>query len=166
MRRTLATGSKLASDALVSTARGFTLLELLVVIAILVMVTALFPVALDRALPSRRVATATQRLIALVHEAQMWSLASGDHVTLTLSANELSAALPEGSSSRTRDHSLILSQSTHVSLLDTDGRPVSRLLLYPDGSSAGARFVLEDNGRRAAVIVSAITGRSYILSPL
>jgi len=50
--------------------RGFTLLELLVVLAILVMAAALFPLALNRALPARRVTTTADHLIAAVRNAQ------------------------------------------------------------------------------------------------
>jgi general secretion pathway protein H len=145
MPRTLAIGSQ----------QGFTLLELMVVMAILVMVAALFPVALDRALPGRRVAATTERLISLVHEAQMASVLSGRPVSLTLRPHALTAILAD------KAPSVAFPASMTVRMLDAQGRDIPQLLLYPDSSSRGARLQIEDSGRRGALVVSAITGRIF-----
>jgi type II secretion system protein H len=152
MRRTSGTGS----------GRGFTLLELMVVMAILVMMATLFPFALNRALPSRRVATTTERLVSMVREAQSTSLVSGRPVTLQLQGHGLTA-VAQGPSSTTassdKEHSLSFPQSTEVSMTDPDGRALTALVVYPDGSSQGGRFEVQDTGHRGTVLVSAVTGR-------
>lgn len=157
MRRTSGTGS----------GRGFTLLELMVVMAILVMVATLFPFALNRALPSRRVTTTTQRLVSMVREAQSASLVSGRPVTLELRGHGLTA-VPQGPSSPAapsdKGHSLSFPQSTEVSMTDSDGRALTALVVYPDGSSRGGRFEVQDTGHRGTVLVSAVTGRVSLLS--
>jgi type II secretion system protein H len=153
MRRTLATGS----------GRGFTLLELMIVMAILVMVATLFPFALNRALPSRRITTAVERLVSMVREAQSASLVSGRPVTLQIEGHGLTAVAAQGSADEAAfsdtGHSLSFPQSTQVSLADPDGRTLTALGIYPDGSSRGGRFDVQDTGHRGAVVVSAVTGR-------
>src|SRR5436305_102535 len=81
---------------------GFTLLELMVVLLVLVMAAALFPLALDRALPARRVTTTADHLIAAVRNAQAVSTASGRPVTLTINAQGLSVGAREAGEARAR----------------------------------------------------------------
>lgn len=148
--------------------RGFTLLELLVVTAILVLVAALFPVALDHALPSRRVATTTERLISLVHDARMTSLLSGQPVALEVGPHNLrvfSVLADREAVSARGAHGVSFPDSMRVSMLDAQGRKIPELLLYPDGSSSGGRLEIEDGGRRGALVVGAITGRVVSTAP-
>ena len=133
---------------------GFTLLELMVVLAILVMVAALFPVALDRALPGRRVSAAAQQLASVVREAQADSVFSGRPVTLRLQEHRL--AVEEATASA---RSAPLPQSVALSMSDQDGRPLTALILYPDGSTQGALLEVDDTNHREVVHVSAVTGR-------
>ncbi len=137
--------------------QGFTLLELMVVMAILVLIAVLFPVALDHALPSHRVRATTEQLMARVHEAQNSSLFSGKAVSLSLVGHRLLTQDP--STRASLGHPLPLPNSTQVRLVDLEGRPLSGLIVYPDGSAQAARFEVEDNGHRGTVRVAAVTGR-------
>jgi len=131
--------------------RGFTLIELLVVLAILVMMASLLPLAIDRVLPSRRVATTSQRLITAIRDAQSESLASGRPVLLELDAR---AGL-----SRSARVVVGLPPATTVRLEDLDGHPLRELTVQPDGSLPAARFEIESVNHSSTVVVSGMTGR-------
>jgi general secretion pathway protein H len=137
--------------AISATGRGFTLIELLVVIAIVTTLAALLPVAIDRALPGRRVAATAQRLVSALRDAQSDSLATGEPVHLEfrenaglVRASKLAVAFPS---------------ATQVRLADAEGRPVHDLTAYPDGSMVSARFEVSERSHHAAVVISGITGR-------
>jgi prepilin-type N-terminal cleavage/methylation domain-containing protein len=134
-----------------ATGKGFTLVELLVVVTILVMLAALFPVAMDRALPGRRVAVTSQRLMAAIRDAQSDSLASGRPVRLELDA---SAGL-----TRNARVAVGLPPSTQVRLTDREGRPLRELVVQPDGSVPAARFEVSAGPHRSAVLLSEMSGR-------
>lgn len=140
---------------------GFTLLELMVVIAILVMIATLFPMALDRALPGRRVSAGCEQLVSTIHEAEGSSLVSGKPLTLALQDHQLTTRDP--STGVSLGHALPFAAATHIHLTDQAGRPLSGLMLYPDGSAQAGRFELEDGGHRAAVAISPLTGRVSIM---
>jgi general secretion pathway protein H len=150
MPRTLAIGRE----------AGFTLLELMVVMAILVLVGTLFPLALDRALPGRRVDTTAERVASMVREARGSSMLSGKPVRLTVQDHDLVAQ--DAATSVTIGRPLSFSSSTTVSLLDPEGRKAGALVVYPDGSAQAVRFNVEDSGHQKAVLVSALTGRARL----
>lgn len=124
---------------------GFTLLELLVVLAIMLMMSAAFPLVLDRALPGRRVTVATEHLVVAIREAQARSISQGKPVRVPL-------VTLTGS----------LSASTHVVFTDWNGRALSALMLYPDGSAIGGRLLVVDGSHRSTVVVSAFTGSARV----
>ena len=121
---------------------GFTLLELLVVLAILVMAATAFPLALDRALPGRRVRAATGYLKAAIRNAELQSMALDRPERLSVA--ELTSRF---------------AASTHMQTTGPGGGPLDELVTYPDGSTNGARFVVSDGSDRSTVLVSEITGR-------
>jgi hypothetical protein len=133
----------------------------MVVMAILVMIAAVFPFALDRAMPSRRVSTTAERLVATVQEAQSASLRSGRPVTVALKGHGW--VTQDAATSATLARPLQLPASTEVSLADLEGRPLAALTVYPDGSAQAAHFDIEDNGHHGRVVVSAVTGRVSIV---
>lgn len=122
--------------------RGFTLLELLVVLAIMVIALAAFPLALDRALPGRRVRAATERLETAIRQAEFQSIALDQPQRLSVA--ELTSRF---------------AASTHVQANRPGGGPLRALVTYPDGSTSGARFFVSDGSDRTTLVVSAITGR-------
>jgi prepilin-type N-terminal cleavage/methylation domain-containing protein len=124
---------------------AFTLIELMVVIAILTVMLAAFPLALRRMLPSRRIATAEQELVAKLHDAASRSAATGEPVRATF--DELAKSLALG---------------TRLRLVDPDGGRLSAIILYPDGSATPARFELADGQFHTAVVLSGLTGRVSI----
>lgn len=121
---------------------GFTLLELLVVLAIMVIAVAAFPLALDRVLPGRRVRAATEHLVTVIRHAEIQSIALDE--PQRLSVTELTSRV---------------SSSTHIEASRPGGEPLRALVIYPDGSTNGARFVVSDDGDRSTLTVSEITGR-------
>ena len=137
--------------AISATGRGFTLIELLVVIALLTMVAALIPVAFDRALPSRRVAVTAQRLVSVLRDAQSDSLVGGKPVRLQFDEH--------GGLVRRSKPAVSFPASTRVRLSDGDGRPMREVTMFPDGSTADARFEVSERAYRAVVVLSGITGR-------
>jgi general secretion pathway protein H len=137
-------------------AGGFTLLELLVVLAILVMAAALFPLALNRALPARRVSTTVDRLVAAVHEAQAESVTRGLPVTLTLVGDGLEAS---AKSARALLRPVKFSESVHVDLRDGNGQAATSLTVFPDGSAQGGQYQIAAGEHLSLVQVSGLTGR-------
>ena len=148
--RTSATGST----------RGFTLLELLVVLAILVMAAALFPLALNRALPARRVTTTADHLIAAVRTAQAASTANGRPVTLTINAEGLSVGARDAGQARAR---WSFPASVRVTLTDAGGGAApSALTVFPDGSAQAMRFDVQAGAHETVVTLSGLTGRLFV----
>jgi general secretion pathway protein H len=124
---------------------GFTLIELLVVLAILVMAATAFPVALNRALPGRRVHAAAQQLISTVRALETSSIGTNQPVRREL--EQLTASLPS---------------STRVTMTDPDGATLDSFAAFPDGSTTGARFEIIDGVHRSALLVSELTGRAVL----
>jgi general secretion pathway protein H len=135
---------------------GFTLIELLVVLAILVMAAALFPLALNRALPGRRVSATVDHLVAALHEAQAESVALGLPVTLSLGEGALTAS---ASPARPVLPPVSFPTSVHVALEDGNGQPATTLTVFPDGSAQAGQYSIESGPRRSLIAVSALTGR-------
>jgi general secretion pathway protein H len=151
--RTSAIGSALAHGRAVTGAqRGFTLVELLVVLAILTLVATLFPLALNRALPERRLEAQTQALVTEVEFAKMSSAMSGTAVELFVDAT--------GHSSRTSPSPAETATGSRIT--DRHGRPRASLVLYPDGSASGGRVELSEGANRRVVVVSELTGRVWV----
>lgn len=141
---------------------GFTLLELMVVMAILVLVATLLPMALDRALPGRRVDTVAERVVSMIREARSSSMLSGKPIKLALHEHNLLAQ--DAATATPIGRPLSLPASTTVSLSDLDGHEALALLMYPDGSAQAVRINVEDSGHQQAVLVSALTGRASLAS--
>lgn len=137
--------------------RGFTLIELLVVIAILVLLTAAFPLALDRAVPARRVAATAQHLASAIRDAETDSMTRGSPVRLQIDSHGLM---------RAGQVAVGFPRSTDVALLDRDGRPLTELVLYPDGSATAGQFMVKERTHVRRVIVSSISGRVSVEVPL
>jgi general secretion pathway protein H len=130
---------------------GFTLLELMVVIAIMAALTALFPLALNRFVPARRVDAAARALVADLRLAQARSVASGKPVTVEPTAHGYRIASVAAREWRS---------STEIALKSLDGSAgMPALRVFADGSSTGGRFTIRDGERERAVTVSELTGR-------
>jgi len=133
------------------TERGFTLLELLVVIAIMAALSAAFPLALDRFVPARRVDSAARVLLADIRSAQSRSISLDRPVALDIDAHGYRIG-----DTQTRE----LRASTSIALRSADDmRELSKLQVFPDGSTTGGRFEIRDGERLRTVDVSALTGR-------
>jgi general secretion pathway protein H len=139
--------------------RGFTLLELLVVIAIMSALTAVFPLALNRFVPARRVDAAARELIADIGLAEARSVASGKAVVIEPTGHGYRILTIIG----TNQQAVAVRQwraSTDVSLQALNGAAVTdSLRVFADGSSTGGRFTIQDGERVRGVVVSELTGR-------
>jgi prepilin-type N-terminal cleavage/methylation domain-containing protein len=143
MRVMLATGRRtLFPGGAASVSAGFTLIELMVVLAILVMMGALFPFVLKRALPHERVVMGSQRLRAAIHDAQALSQGTGE--PRMLDAETLAKLLPEG---------------TQLSVIGADGISLTGLTVYPDGSVTAGRIDVAEGVQHQTVVTNALTGR-------
>jgi general secretion pathway protein H len=144
------------SRSVTGSVRGFTLIELLVVLAILVMAAALFPLALNRALPGRRVAASVDHLVATLHDAEAESAVTGLPVTLRLPDARSEEPL---SNSRAIVHAIAFRSLVRVELKDGDGARAPALTVFPDGSAQAGEYAVESGARRSLVRVSGLTGR-------
>jgi general secretion pathway protein H len=141
------------------TKRGFTLLELLIVISIMVLLASAFPVALDRTLPGRRVASTVQKVVVAIDDARAKSAACSCAVRLELRDRDLSLSAAVPNQTLLSPNPISIPRSTRVSLIDMDGRSTHTLEIFPDGSTSGGRFEIVDGRQRNAITVGEITGR-------
>ena len=139
---------------------GFTLLELMVVIAIMAALTSVFPLALNRFVPARRVDAAARELVADIRLAQVRSVASGKAVSLEPVDHGYRVQTESGT-----DHAPVVRNwraSTQLEIKSGDGAGQTSLRIFPDGSSTGARFIIRDGERARTVMVSGLTSRVRI----
>jgi general secretion pathway protein H len=133
--------------------RGFTLIELLVVMTILVLMAGLFPLALNRALPTRRVAAAAEQVWSALRYAQSLSTVSGRPVQVRLQGSQVLI----DATSRVWNLSASASLRSELGEASRDA-----LVFYADGTSDGATIELKSGARTRALRVSALTGRIVI----
>jgi general secretion pathway protein H len=137
---------------------GLTLLELVVVLAILVAITALMPVAFDRALPSRRLASAGESLLRAIQSAQTRSMSNGEVLDLTISLVGAAAAIQESQTETLPTEQVVLDFDGTLHMTDDTGGATNRIRFYPDGSLSGTRIVLSAGPFRHAIHLSGLTG--------
>lgn len=135
--------------------RGFTLIELLVVLAILVLMAGLFPLALKRTLPGRRVEAASQVLVGALHNAQSLSIAAGRDVFVDIAGERINI-IPDQ-----RTWKLSAEARIQVGAIANTRQ---RLTFFPDGTSDGALIEVRAGTRTRMVRVSALTGRISVES--
>lgn len=111
-------------------------------LAIMVTAVAAFPIALDRALPTRRVRAAAEHLETRIRAAEIRSVALDQPQRLSIA-----------------DLTLRFAASTRLLASGPCGESLLALVTYPDGSTNGGRFVITDGPARRTVTVSEITGR-------
>lgn len=156
MIATLATGSgQSLGTSYVARPRGFTLIELLVVLTIMVILSSLFPLALEHMIPARKLAAASQQLAMTLRTLQSIAMATGKTVSLVPGGN--SYAIRDGNGAEK-----LIELPANVSLRledDVGGRALADLTLFPDGSSTGGRFDLQYEDRHRSVVVTHLMGR-------
>jgi general secretion pathway protein H len=155
MRAMSATGSARLHAACVGRQAGFTLMELLVVIAILVLLTSALPLALDRALPGRRVVATTQKLLSAIRDAQSLSVARGRPVHLMLDGSGLSGERV----------SVKFPVTTRVELKDAEGLTLRAVAAYPEGTLTEAQITVSERTQQRTLRLSGLTGRITVEVP-
>ncbi|NHI02080.1 GspH/FimT family pseudopilin [Oceanimonas sp. MB9] len=138
-------------------ATGFTLLELLVVLTIATLALAVALPRFAALLPGAELKSYSRQTAALLRLARSQALATGDTVTLTLSAEQR--------------HTRLSGQATvydwpdgvKLSLFDTETTLASQvhaeLAFYPDGASSGGTLQLTGAGRQYRIHVDWLSGR-------
>ena len=130
-------------------------MELLVVLTILVLLSAALPLALDRALPGRRVVVTSEKLRAAIRDAQSFSAMRGKPVRLQFSTSGVSGeriALPFPS-------------TTRVELKDAEGLHLNEVSVYPEGTLTEANIVVSERTHQRTLHLSGLTGRVTIEEP-
>ena len=143
---------------------GFTLVELLVVMSLVIFGASTFAVGLHRSLPGARVDSAVNELVRTVRETQRRAQITGlpAYLMLDQTGRVVPGALPAYGSA---DPIPPETTSLNVTLSDWAGRPVHGLILFPDGSATGARFLIRYGAHERSVLVSEITGRVQVERP-
>ena len=138
---------------------GMTLLELLVVMALLAMLAGLFPLALQRMVPARRLTTVARTLVVDLRDLQSRAALAGVPLKLTVDSEGYGLQqVARDSSTHVRlppDVRMTLKESSHT-------QPITTLIMYPDGSSSGGEFELRIEQRLAKIDVSSLTGRVHV----
>jgi len=139
---------------------GFTLLELLVVMAIMVALTAAFPLALNRFLPARRVDGAARELLADIRKAQSRSAVTRRAMAIRPDDHGYRVQAFSPGKPETVVETRRWSDRTRLSLRAPSGENAAAALwIFPDGSSSGADFRIEDGQYMRHVAVSELTSR-------
>lgn len=135
---------------------GMTLVELLVVIVILALLAGLFPLAIERMRPARRLTASAQTLGVHLRDLQSRAMFSGQALRLVTNPAGYDAQRLAGE----RPLRVAWLQGVAVTLrVDEHAQTTRTLLMYPDGSSSGGRFTMQADTRVATVTVHPLTGR-------
>ena len=145
------------TSAIGSDKRGYSLIELMVVMAIIVLIAGSIPFAMNRLVPARRLAGATDRLQADVKALQAYALASGAPSRLIMQADGYSMAVRDQSRDR-----IELRDATKIAMRSIDGNLLQELIFFPDGTSSGATISLTDSGRSAELAIGVATGHARV----
>jgi type II secretion system protein H len=143
-----------ATSATGERVRGFTLIELLVALAIMVLIASSVPVALNRMLPSRRVAVAADRLVADLQWLRSESIRMQAPGQLTV--------LPDGYRMEVghSQQNISLADTMRIQLRAREGeRELQQLMFFPDGTASPVRIAVGDSGRNVDLEVGMLTGR-------
>jgi hypothetical protein len=127
------------------------------VLTILVLMASLFPLAMNRVLPARRVDAAARTMWSALRHAQSLSAVSGREVTLTVQGRRVEVP------SAQRSWSLPVAAAAPGVAAGADSR--MQVAFYPDGTSGGATIELRAGKRVRTVTVSALTGRLAVSEP-
>lgn len=146
-----------STSAIGRAVRGYSLLELMVVMTIIVLIAGSIPFAMNRLVPARRLATATNRLLADTKALQAYALASGAPSRLIMQADGYSMTVRDQSRDRVE-----LSGATKLAMRGIDGNSLQELTFFPDGTSSGARILLTDSGNSAEVAIAIATGHGRV----
>ena len=130
-------------------------MELMVVLVILVLLSAALPLALDRALPGRRVVVTTEKLRSAIRDAQSLSATHGKLVRLEFGASGVSGDRI----------ALQFPPTTHVELKDADGLHLSEVSVYPEGTLTEANIVVSERTHQRTLHLSGLTGRITVEVP-
>jgi prepilin-type N-terminal cleavage/methylation domain-containing protein len=136
--------------------RGFTLLELLVVIATLTLMSVAVPLTLNRVLPARRLAIATDHLVADIQwlQAQSTALGKVGQLELRTDGYELRVLASD------RMRSVTLPARIRVkAAASAREREAVVLRVHPEGTTSGAQLEVADARGSHQVFVSVMTGR-------
>jgi general secretion pathway protein H len=149
MRVTWGTGNDARAErARRSSSAGFTLLELLVVLAIMGLLAATLPLALNRALPGRRVAVTADRIVSALRDAQLESRIAGSRIVLEVRSGQ--GLTREG-------HVIVPAPSPlELSAVAPLGAALENLVVYPDGSLTAARVLVRDGSREKRIRITAL----------
>jgi type II secretion system protein H len=140
---------------------GYTLIEITVVLAIMAIFASLAPLALNRLLPQRRLDVTAQQLVTDLRLAQARSAWSRQPIDLALDGND---RLTMVASAGTQGREAVRPLRHGTRMTDGNGKPESSFWVYPDGSVDGGRIELAEQGYRAVVVVSDLTGRAWVES--
>jgi type II secretion system protein H len=157
MIATSETGSRCAKVRGGNPSEGFSLIELLVVLTLMVILSSLFPVALEHMIPARRLAAVSQQLASTLRDLQSVALATGQNTSL----------FPDGPHYVVRDGSgaeKVVELPAHMTLRlqdDASGRALTNLTFFSDGSSTGGRFEFQYEDKRRSVVVTRLMGRVH-----
>jgi hypothetical protein len=123
------------------------------------MLAGLFPLALQRMLPARRLAAAARTLTVDLRDLQSRAALTGWPLTITVEPNGYSLQRkPAGQATYVplpRDVRLALRADDHAAA-------TAVLVMYPDGTSSGGWFELRAGQRLTTIEVNPFTGRTHV----
>ncbi len=134
---------------------GYTLIELLVVLALMTLLIGLAPVMYQAAFPSARMQTIARDLASDLRRARHHAIYSHQVTSVTIGGQMRSYSSAQMPLSRQLPENTILTfQSIEGAVNETD-----TFYFFPDGSTTGGHFDIENDGLRARVTIHWLTGR-------
>jgi general secretion pathway protein H len=143
-----------------STQGGFTLLEILVVLVIATLLFTLIPPLFSGALPSVRLKGAARDLVVVMRDVRSQAIITNTEQTIYLDTEAQAyhvgsgkpSSLPEG---------ITITMQPHAEETRLETRQ-PYLRFFPDGSSSGGLFILQDSSRSYQLDVDWLTGAIQI----
>lgn len=140
---------------------GFTLIELLVVLVIIGLLSALVPIAFDRALPGLEVKSNTRELASVLREARSTAIRDNREASVTVNVETNRYGLDGTGKARAISGDIEVALFTATTELDEEGG--GRIRFFPDGSSTGGRVTLAGSGTTLYILVDWLSGRVEIV---
>ncbi|MEW8505137.1 MAG: prepilin-type N-terminal cleavage/methylation domain-containing protein [Candidatus Thiodiazotropha sp.] len=145
--------------------KGFTLIELMLVLLVLGLLASLTPPLFERAFPSLKLKAATRDLAQEIRYIQQTAILSGHTSKVKFDLENNAYQSDHVNSGEIRHLPEGLSFTLDPSSAPLDGGQILVFEFFPDGSSSGGLLILDNGGRRFAIVVDWLTSRVQVVDP-
>ncbi|MES9991426.1 MAG: GspH/FimT family protein [Candidatus Thiodiazotropha sp.] len=145
--------------------QGFTLIELMLVLVLMALLASLTPPLFERAFPALKLKAAARDLAQEIRYIQQTAILSGQpsKIEFDLENNAYQSDLVNSGEVRHLPDGLQFTRQPSSALVNHGQILVFKF--FPDGSSNGGSLLLDNGGRRFAIMVDWLTSRVRVVDP-